>query len=549
MPPLPPPANVTAEYVAAVAQQVQLAVVSAVVASTVASVGASVGGAAAGAAAAAAGSAAAGAAGGAAAGGAGGAGAGGAGGAGAAGGAAMFPLVLGAQRFAASDGLACKKSELQSGVAGSMGWTTGELSLLSEDGVTPGETTAAVRRMLRQVVPEQLLPRRLSEESEGGGLAAVEASICEGECSRPREVTKLLNQLLVFGLTLAFLLLIYGMGIYCWTRRINRKYYAMVAAITARDAEFLEGTGLKSKLTVIRNPLAKSSWGYTRQRRLRLSKELGAHQLVAPPSEMHAPDLRVEPALSREDEPPFTSRLAWSPSHAVDESALRAPTQPGRGASMGSPRKRDMSRRVTAKPADAFLAASPPPSPPSSSPMSSSMASSQQQEGQSQSSPRLATMLPRHGVSFRAAGFEMTLRPVPPARVAPKRVAKPPEQVRILAASPPNAVDQRANVGAGDLAAKGDLVVCDITDRVQVDAPSMAPATETAATQHQSESKKAGGDDAQKTQETIQEEMEPEELPKFRPLPTVLIWPNLPMLAFWCEPSQPPRMLLLERVV
>ena len=59
--------------------------------------------------------------------------AGGGGGAGGAGGGGVAPLIFGAQRFGASSGLAVEKSELQTGVAGGMGWASGDFGIGAED--------------------------------------------------------------------------------------------------------------------------------------------------------------------------------------------------------------------------------------------------------------------------------------------------------------------------------------------------------------------------------------------------------------------------------
>ena len=50
-----------------------------------------------------------------------------------AGGGGVAPLIFGAQRFGASSGLAVEKSELQTGVAGGMGWASGDFGIGAED--------------------------------------------------------------------------------------------------------------------------------------------------------------------------------------------------------------------------------------------------------------------------------------------------------------------------------------------------------------------------------------------------------------------------------
>jgi len=116
--------DMSPEQVASVSGAVSTAVAAAVAASVATAVGGAVAGSV--------GGAVGGAAGGAAGGGAGGGAAGGGGG-GASGAAAVMPLVFGAQRMSASSGLAVNKSALQSGVSGGLGWSTGQLGLVTPD--------------------------------------------------------------------------------------------------------------------------------------------------------------------------------------------------------------------------------------------------------------------------------------------------------------------------------------------------------------------------------------------------------------------------------
>ena len=89
---------------------------------------------------------------------------GGAGGGGGAAGGGVAPLILGVQRFGASSGLAANKSELQSGVAGGMGWASGSFSIFG--GSSDGEGTT--QRQLAELISGRMLQRR---GGGGGGNA------------------------------------------------------------------------------------------------------------------------------------------------------------------------------------------------------------------------------------------------------------------------------------------------------------------------------------------------------------------------------------------
>ena len=122
-----------------------------------------------------------------------GAGAGGAaGGAGGGASVAVAPLILGAQRFSCSGGIALGKSDLQEGVAGNMGWATGEFDFLSP--------------------PPPVASGRLLTEASGASAG------------RPEELRRLLNLLIsaAVGITLSFTI---QLVIVClWRHWINRRW-------------------------------------------------------------------------------------------------------------------------------------------------------------------------------------------------------------------------------------------------------------------------------------------------------------------------------------
>ena len=470
---------------ALVAQQVQATVVGAVVASTVGSVVASVGGAAT----AAAGGAAAGAAGGAGAGGAGGAG----GAAGAAGGAAMFPLIFGAQRFAASDGLACKKSELQTGVVGAMGWTTGELPLLSADGIAEAEATAVIRRALRQVVPSRLvLSRRLSEMHEDfddpGAEPTSEATAATAACAdcalpRPKEVTKMLNQLLAFGITLFVLLVVHAVGFWCWSHRVNRTFYAAAAAAAARDALAVDA-----------------------------HEQANAGEVSTPEvARRHSDKLSAPNQIAGQRSPSTPLRLAWTApgGQLVDSTRAKAETWLPTASQLRSP----------PVPPSAPSTTMPPPSPPSS-PAPHSILPSEKSLAKF-----LSGRLPPH---------------VPPSRVAPYRHARCAAMTPSVAAAESDPAlpeaGTRHRVGTD---AMGDLVVVDIANAAKGgDGGMVRAASSDLAGSVDADLKREAGKGLSTKSGAMEEAqtpaMPPDELPKFRPLPTIFVWPNLPMLAFWC---------------
>ena len=241
-PPLPPlaPINVTVDTTAqavesittVVATTVSLAVTASVGGSVMAAVGAStsmaVGGAAAGA-----------------------AGGGAAGGASSAGSSAggVFPLIFGVQRLSLSSGLACDQSEVTTGVADSMSWSTGYLpsagylGLFSSDDMAAAEaadeamqpqpqpptTARRVRRRLHALVRQA--SRRLNFEEEESyeeqAAAAADAQAASGSISPyPLPMLLLVDQVTTFAIALSVVMSGWSIGFCCYKYRCNRRYYA-----------------------------------------------------------------------------------------------------------------------------------------------------------------------------------------------------------------------------------------------------------------------------------------------------------------------------------
>ena len=179
-------AAVTTYVSSTVAASVGLSVAASVTTSVATSVAASVGAAAAGAGA---GAGAAGATGGA------------SGGGGGGGGGGVMPLVLGVQRFSCSGGLAVDKSEMQSGVSGSLGLMSGEAEIL---------TPARAKSLIAGRNP--FARRRLNEDEAA-------ASTLAPEC------ISLINLLLTGCLAIVLTVLLQLILVLLWRKLVNRRYY------------------------------------------------------------------------------------------------------------------------------------------------------------------------------------------------------------------------------------------------------------------------------------------------------------------------------------
>ena len=145
----------------------------------------------------------------------------------------MTPLIFGAQRFAASSDYGIPPGEMQSGVAGSLGWASGEVNFLSPTDTTSSSSSAratAAARMLTSVVPAAL--NASSSDPDGAAAAA------EERLPLPNEAVTLINLLITCSLAILMTLIITMAIVSAWRHLINRRYYKQQAAITAaKDAE------------------------------------------------------------------------------------------------------------------------------------------------------------------------------------------------------------------------------------------------------------------------------------------------------------------------
>jgi hypothetical protein len=125
----------------------------------------------------------------------------------------VVPMILCAQRFTTSDGMACEQGEMLTAVdVGSMAWMTGELGLVSggDDASDDGEA----RRL-------QWLTRRLDD----GGKKELAPP-------RPAELLRLLDVLASFGMGFGVCFVTQLVVIALWRYTCNRRYYAAVATHT-----------------------------------------------------------------------------------------------------------------------------------------------------------------------------------------------------------------------------------------------------------------------------------------------------------------------------
>ena len=128
----------------------------------------------------------------------------------------MLPLIMGAQRMAISSSIPAETSDLHRAVASSMTWTTGELDL---------QPRASGSRRLSE-----------SEGDDGAGGDRFGARSPGGLNNQvPEEATKLMDLLVVVGITLSVLLTCQHCGIRYW-RRTNRKFYAQKRAKALQQA-------------------------------------------------------------------------------------------------------------------------------------------------------------------------------------------------------------------------------------------------------------------------------------------------------------------------
>ena len=119
----------------------------------------------------------------------------------------MVPLILGAQRFSCSAGLAVEKSDLQRGVAGSLGWMTGEVSILTPDKAS------------------SLFGRRLNDDDE-----ATDPTSLTPEC------TTMVNIMITGGLAIVLTLLLQLILVAAWRHLVNRRYYRSIRRVAPDNA-------------------------------------------------------------------------------------------------------------------------------------------------------------------------------------------------------------------------------------------------------------------------------------------------------------------------
>lgn len=145
-------------------------------------------------------------------------------------GGAIAPLIFGAQRFGSSAGLPVEKSELQQGVAGNMGWTSGDLSGVfgSEGSEGPGDaadtgsstpSSAAAQQTSGTTDSVGRRRRKLQKKGRGGG----------GDDGAQRKLlAQLVSKLISYSVVFGTLLGVFALGNLYFQFRANRKYYAQM---------------------------------------------------------------------------------------------------------------------------------------------------------------------------------------------------------------------------------------------------------------------------------------------------------------------------------
>ena len=142
----------------------------------------------------------------------------------------IAPILLGAQRFASSDGLGIPTSQLQRSVTGSLGWIAGEVRFLSP----PSD--------------EEPLSGRMNEEPLSGRMLIHASGHSQNATSsaspQPDELLTLINVLITAGVALALTVALQLTLILSWRHLINRRYYQQQQAI-AEAAEAKDGAAFK----------------------------------------------------------------------------------------------------------------------------------------------------------------------------------------------------------------------------------------------------------------------------------------------------------------
>ena len=177
------------------------------------------------------------------------------------------PLTLGVHGWQASDGIAAEKSNLQSGVASSMAWATGDFGLFGSNPSSSTVDEPAARRLLvglaergwlqrqssswltgRQLVGRTAAKGSASEtdgeetdegqaayepltrvggnESAGGEAGSGDALLDHTTGSQQLAFNSLLSVLFIFIIVFGIAACVTCTGQLCWRHRFNRRYYA-----------------------------------------------------------------------------------------------------------------------------------------------------------------------------------------------------------------------------------------------------------------------------------------------------------------------------------
>ena len=126
-------------------------------------------------------------------------------GAGSASGGMISPLIFGVQRYTLTSGLAVGASRMQASVGTSMGWATGELSVVSTgEAVEPALPQARRRRLLRM------------------------------PAGTPAELIALVNVLLTTAVAVGLVVALQLVIVLLWRHVVNRRYYASLVRVAPR---------------------------------------------------------------------------------------------------------------------------------------------------------------------------------------------------------------------------------------------------------------------------------------------------------------------------
>jgi len=143
----------------------------------------------------------------------------------------VAPLIFGVQRFSASSGLAANQSELQTGLAGGLGWASGSLGLVSRPPAPPSD----LRRRLQSCRDDNGLSTicqatnttdNINQTGVAPGSSFLGGSVEDyfGE-NVPETLIALLDNLLTFFAALLFIAALQLFGLFFWKKCANRAYY------------------------------------------------------------------------------------------------------------------------------------------------------------------------------------------------------------------------------------------------------------------------------------------------------------------------------------